>query len=122
MISNKINVAKCYLTTAFKPTLSLSFPFLFGKDRDEHTIPKKWGFFDEIYNSKSFNSCLMSVITPIKEPIIVTVCINIIFNNEIVLIIFFIIFIGSADIPILKIGIDSIYILSSIIVGDIGRF
>ena len=120
MISNKINVTKCDPTATFKPTLPLSFPFLFGKDRDEHPITKKGSFFDEIDDGESFSSCLMSIITPIKEPIIVTVGIDIIFDNEIVLIIFLIIFIDSADVSVLKIGIDSIYLLFSMIVDDAG--
>lgn len=120
MVPNEINMAKRYLTASFKPTLPLFFPFLFGEDGDEHSICKEGCFFDEIDDGEPFNSCLMSIKWAIKEPIIVTVSIDIIFDDEIVLMVFLIIFIHSADVPIFKIGIDSIYVLPCMVVDAIG--
>ncbi len=79
MVSHEIYAAECYLTASFEPTLPLSLPFFLGEDRDEHPIAEEWSFFDEINNSKSFSGCFMAVVKPIKEPIIVTISIYIVF-------------------------------------------
>lgn len=113
MTSCEVYTTKCDLAAAFEPTLSLSFVFLLWKYGDEHTITKEWSFLDEIDDGKSFNWCFVAIMIAIKEPIIVTISICIIFDKKIVFMLFLVIFINFTDVTILKIGIYSIDLQSS---------
>jgi len=74
----KIYVRECDFTAPFEPSEPLFIIFAFRKDRNVHSLPKEWSLFDEVYYCKATDPYIFTFTTK-KEPIIVTVSINIIF-------------------------------------------
>jgi hypothetical protein len=77
-------------------------------------LTEKVSLFDEIYNTKSPYSFLL-IFNSKKEPIIISVCVKVILNQEKILFFrAFYIEIGSAKVPTFKIRVDSLIIMMTI--------
>ena len=70
-------------------------------------MPKKVSFFDEVdYCKPASASHLIS--DPVKEPVVVTVGVEVIFDKQIKYLFFVRVDVSSADIAALEIGVDAI--------------
>ena len=84
MISRQVDASKSDSLSTFEPPCILVPGFIDREYRDKHALIEKRCFFDHISNSEPSGPFLL-ILHPEKEPIIVAICIQIIFNKHIVL-------------------------------------
>jgi len=109
-IPEQIYCIKSYLVAALKPFNVFLTWFLSRMDWNKHSLIKKRRFLYKVNNIES--SSTFGVISKSKEkPIIISICIEIVFNQQIVLIFFFNVLwidVGFAYITRFKIRVNSI--------------
>lgn len=107
MISWQIYTAKCNPLSSFKPPTICVFMLVHRKYRQQHALAEKTCLFYQICYRKPPNT-LLSVLHSKEKPIIVTISVKIVFNQQIVLSWLFRIQISPTNVTTLKISIDTI--------------
>ena len=106
MTAQKVDASVRDPFPAFEPPLSFSFVSFSGEDGDGHALSEEGSLFGQIDKSEPSHP-RPSAAAPEEEPIVVTVCVDIVLDQEIVLSLLGTL-IGTANVPALEIGIDPI--------------
>lgn len=104
MISDEINGAEGDFTASFEPTWTFSLIFFIWEDWDQHTLTEKRSLLDHVNQCKPFNTSAL-ILDAKEEPIIITVGVDIIFDQKVELIFLLNAYKGFAQISRLKVGV-----------------
>jgi hypothetical protein len=99
---NEVDAAECDLVACLEPALPFPLPPPPREDGDEHALSEEGGLLDEIDQSEPPHPSLANT-APVEEPVVVSIGIDIIFNEQIVLKRLLIADVRPADVAVLEI-------------------
>lgn len=86
MVTTEIRPSKSDVISSFKPLYTLITHFFNGEDRNKHALLIKWTSFDDIDDIESTDS-LLSISDSKEKPVIIAISVQVIFNNQMILLV-----------------------------------